>query len=225
VRGFTGEDRFTYEVSDLHGQVAYGDVIVTVDASSRAGSARVDGDGDGYPDELEARLLTDAGDAGSRPGEDIPGGGADLEVTKLTLTVATHKESRDAIALRGVLPLAAGFEPEGRRVVVSVGGVVTELSLDAKGRAVIDGPSSFRLRIKRKKGVVVARPARFDLVLGRGEFAADLLDEGMGTERKQKKEPRAITVFVLFDGRTYEVTVPLAYSAKAGKKGKAQRVK
>jgi len=226
-RGFVGQARFTYEVSDLHGQVAFADVTVTVRESERAGSARIDADGDRYPDEFEARLGTDVGDPASTPGEDISGGASPLLVKKLVITLKPRKLLGDGLALRGALPLGAGFSPAGSRVVISVGGALHEFVLDEKGRATSEELDSgkFRLRVKRKKRAVVPGPARFDLTLKSADLAADLADEGLTTDRRQKKEPRAATVLVLFDGHTYEATVPLNYTAKAGKTGKAKLAK
>ena len=224
-RAFVGQDRFTYEVSDLHGQVAFADVAVSVRASDRAGAARTDSDGDRYPDELEARLGSAVDDPASRPGADIRDGAQPLPLRKLVVRLNARKPDRDRLTVRGELPLSAAFVAVGQRVVISVGGAVHEFTLDAKGRGAGVANEKFRLRVKRKQGSVVPGPARFDLVVRRADLAPEFADEGLGTERKQKQEARAMTVFVLFDGRTYEMTAPLDYSAEPGKRGKAKLVK
>ncbi len=221
-RGFVGEERFTYEVSDLHGQVAFADVTVRVRESERAGAARVDTDGDRYPDEFEVRSGTAVDDASSRPGEDISAGATPLAVRRLSVTLDAKKPLRDRLAVRGTLPVNPAFSPEGQRVVVSVGGVFRAFTLDRRGRAATETKEVFRLRVKRKKGAIVPGPARFDFTVKAADLAGAFEDEALGTRRKQKKEPRAMTVFVLFDGQTYEATLPLDYSAKVGKKGKAK---
>jgi hypothetical protein len=230
-RGFAGETRYSYEVSDIHTETATADVVVTVRASARAGAARVDSDGDGYPDEFETFRGTDADDAASIPGEDIRAGAATLAVTSLRLTLRSRRASSDDVAFTGRLPVADGFEPLGAVVVASVAGVAREFVLDATGRsveransAVRSGPA-FRLRLRRRKGRVVAEDVRFDLRLTGGDFAAFWADEGVATNRRQTREPRAATVIVMFDGRTRIATVPLVFTAQKGATGVARSTK
>jgi hypothetical protein len=217
-----GAVQYTYEVRDGHGQTSVAEVSVVVRASPLAGNARIDGDADGYSDEFETARGTGLLDGASRPGEDISGGASPLTVTKTVVKLKPHKEAADSIVLRGGLPVAEGYEPAGAHVVVSVAGIDREFTLDERGRAALEANTPFRLRVKRKKGMVQAGPVRFDLVLKRGDFAAALADEGLATDRRQKMEPRAATIYLLFDGHTYRVTVPLDWSAKPGKTGKAK---
>lgn len=217
--GTVGDDRYVYEAEDVHTQRSQAEVTVTVNASGRAGNARTDADGDGYPDEFEAWRGTDANDVASRPGEDIAAGAPPLVLSRVVLRVRSHRADADEILLRGKLPLEGGFEPAGTPFVVSVAGVARELTLDAKGRATDAAGGSFRLQPRRRRGAIVAGGARFDLVLRRGAFAAEWADEGLATGRRQRSEPRAATVIVLLGGRTYVTTAPLTWGAVPGRTG------
>jgi hypothetical protein len=230
-RGFTGDVAYSYEVRDIHDEVASAEVAVTVRASARAGDARVDSDGDGYPDEFEAARGTSAVDPASIPGENIAAGAAALFVNALRLVLRSRTPSTDDLAFVGRLPVADGFEPEGAVVVVAVAGVTREFVLDAAGRSLTpaspvgrSGPA-FRLRLKRRRGDVVGGEVRFDLRLVRGDFAAQWADEGLGTSRRQVREPRAATAIVMFDGRTRIATLPLVWSAAKGASGVARSVR
>jgi hypothetical protein len=230
-RGFIGDARYSYEVSDVHTETATAEVVVTVRASARAGAARVDTDGDGYPDEFESARGTSPADAASIPGDDIGGGAPTLVVTSLRLTLRSGRASTDEVALAGRLPVAAGFEPLGAHVVASVAGVVREFVLDANGRSVeradskgVGGPA-FRLRLRRRKGAVVGEDVRFDLRLTGGDFAASWTDEGIATNRNQTREPRAATVIVILAGRTRIATIPLLFTARKGANGVARSTK
>jgi len=230
-RGFAGEARYSYEVRDVHTETATAEVVVNVRASARAGAARDDSDGDGYPDEFEFFRGTDAHDAASFPGEDVAAGATTLAVSSLRLTLRSRRASSDEVAFAGRLPVADGFEPLGAVVVASVAGVARAFVLDATGRSVeranpaVRGGPAFRLRLHRRRGSVVAGDVRFDLHLSGGDFAASWADEGLATDRRQTREPRAATVIAMFDGRTRIATVPLVFTATKGAVGVARAVK
>jgi hypothetical protein len=156
----------------------------------------------------------------------------------LKLKLDARRASSDQMALRCELPVAEGFDPDGAEVHVSVGGVTRKVVLDVRGRRTDAAPGvalgalpdaaeavGARLRVRRKKGVVQSGAVRFDLKLTRADVGVDVADEALDTSRRQRREPRAITVFVLFDGGTYEATVPLLQRANAGRVGRARDVR
>jgi hypothetical protein len=228
ARGFTGEARYTYEVRDVHTETTTAEVTVTVRASPRAGDARTDSDADGYPDEFEAWRGTTAADPASIPGDDISAGAEALAVDALKLTLRSDRAASDAIALAGRLPVGDGFEPDGARIVVSVAGVAREFALDSAGRSLEradasgTGAPAVRLHLRRRHGAVVAGDARFTLRLAHGDLAASWSDEGLATDRRQTREPRAATLIVQFAGRTRVATVPLVFTARKAGKGVAR---
>jgi hypothetical protein len=223
-RGFTGEDRYTYEVSDVHRQASTADVTVSVAPGVRAGSARNDTDGDGYPDEFEVWRGTAPDDAGSRPGEDISAGAAPPALTKVLLRVRSHRTAADEIRVRGRVALSEDFTPDGATVLLSVAGVPVEFTLDRRGGSVSPAAA---LRLRRLKPRAGGSPGEwsFDVVLRDGSFAASWADEGLTTERRQRSEPRAATLFLLVAGRTFAATAPLAWSATPGRTGTARLVR
>jgi hypothetical protein len=227
ARGFTGEARYVYEVKDVHTQTSTAEVVVTVLASARAGNARIDTDADGYPDEFETARGTAPDDPDDFPGDDVSAGATPLDATSLALSLRTDRPASDSVVLTGRLAVAEGFDPTGASVVASVAGVVREFVLDATGRSFdgINRAPTFRLRLKKKRGVVLAAFAKFELRLSHGDFAASWTDEGLTTERKAKKEPRAATAIVQFGGVTRVATLPMAYTAKKGVSGAAKSVK
>jgi len=222
AHGFTGEESFTYRVSDVHGQASSAQVSVRVRNNSRAGNAAIDTDLDGFPDEFEVGVGTLPGDRDSKPDAFIEGLGIPLTVTKCTLLLKPEKESRDKLAFRFLLPIGAGYEPDGQRIEIAVGGVHRSFTLDAKGRSVEEGDASLRLRVKRKKGVVQAGDTRCDFKIARADLAAHFVDEALETLREQKSEPRAVSMLMLFGDTFFEAKVPLNYTSKSTKKGKAK---
>lgn len=219
-RGFTGEDTFTYQVSDAQSQSATATVDVTVQASPRAGNARVDTDLDGYPDEFETALGTSTGDIGDHPGENIAAlGPRPLLLGRATLKLKPRKPMGDSIRLEGTLVLDPGFVPAGVPVDVTVGGVVRRFVLGVAGDAAA-GPVD---RISLRPQPDGSTP--FELRLDAGEFATELADEGLDTARNARNEPRAVTVFVVVADRTFAADVPLSFTSRTGRVGKTKLVR
>ena len=220
--GFAGDESYVYEIRDAHGQVSTAGVDVHVEASPRAGNARVDTDGDGWPDELEVALGTDRDLPESRPGDDLTvAPPADVGLRRLLLRLDARRESRDAARVSGAVEVPAGFQPGGARVAVYVAGVVREFTLDAQGRASLPAGETLRLRPARLAEGAHYATARFSLRIPAADLAAHISDEGIDTSRRAVNEPRAATVFVLVDGRVSTVTAPLVHTARRDHSGRA----
>ena len=104
-------------------------------------------------------------------------------------------------------------------------GVPLEFTLDRRGRSLAPTASAFRLRGLKARRRGPSGQATFDVVLRDGSFAASWADEGLTTERRQRNEPRAATLFLLLGGRTFAVTAPLTWSAAPGRTGTARLVR
>jgi hypothetical protein len=119
-----------------------------------------------------------------------------------------------------VLPITEGYAMEGQTLTVNFGGVEETFILNGRGQGKTAG-GKFGLRLKQKRGAVVAQQAKFQLQLKNGEFAQALSAAGFANADRRKI---AVTVPVLltFDGTTYAAAASLSYSAKADKTGLAK---
>ena len=138
---------------------------------------------------------------------------------KLKVSLNFAKPDADSIALKGMIGIPAGFSPLGQTVSFSVGGTTDSLVLDAKGKAT-SGTTSFKLKIKSKKGVVAAQDARFSLARKKGSFGASLADEGL-IDATLSNLPVEIGV-LLSAGKLYHALVTQTYTATQGKSGKTK---
>jgi hypothetical protein len=103
-----------------------------------------------------------------------------LMVARARIRLDFKRQGRDRMTWRGSVPVAAGFSPAGQTVQVDLGGVQRTFTLDARGRA-RSGPDRFRLRLKRRAGVIVRQNAKFTLAV-RGDLSDQLADEGLTGE-------------------------------------------
>lgn len=181
--------------------------------------SNLDSDGDGFSNELEVALGLSPTDPSSTPFGGAPAGTPQpLTVTKLATKLNFAVPGRDSIGLAGTLPVPAGFAPSGKQVVVDVGGVIESFTLDEKGRAV-STKGALKIGIKRVKKAVLAQTSKFQLKLLGSEFSKALADEGLTATETVVKQPREITVNVLFNNTLFRKLQPQTYSAKAGKSG------
>jgi len=124
--------------------------------------------------------------------------------------------------VKGVLPLADGFQPAGKEFVMNVGGAVRSFVMDDKGRAKTTTGSLKLKPLKRKKSDTTSTlKTSFAVLLRREDLAADLLDEGL-ENTTQKNKSVNINVGVTLDGIDYQKLVPQKYSAKQGKSGRTK---
>lgn len=150
-----------------------------------------------------------------------------LSIVKALIKLKFSASGGDGVSLMGTLPVPQGYDPSGEEVVVDVGGVERTFTLDAKGRAK-SGLDLFKLKVKKKKKVVIAQQAKFMVKLRRGDFAAELADEGLGDESVASKSV-SVLISITFNGTTYaggqdagsNTPLGMLYKAKEGKAGKA----
>ena len=176
-----------------------------------------DDDNDGFTDQMEIVLGSSATSAGSTPFDlgavtarkelDLSKGGVKLNFAKL---------QSDSISFSGVLPVPAGFVFTAKHVTMDVGGVIRDVTLDPKGKSP-RGNNSFKIGTKPKNGV-----SKFSVKLNKGDFDADLADDGLSNADAKDKSV-TIPIVLIFNGEAFETQPTLLYSAKAGKSGKTKQ--
>jgi hypothetical protein len=141
-------------------------------------------------------------------------------VSKLAIKLSFKKPSADSISLKGTLAVPAGFSAAGATLEVSIGGVVKTFTLDAKGKATV-GTDKVKLKVKAKKGVVLAQDAKLSIKFAEGSFASSLSDEGL-VNATVKNVAVSMPVEIKLNDTMYASTQAQTYSAKEGKSGKTK---
>jgi hypothetical protein len=129
---------------------------------------------------------------------------------------------RDKIMVSGVVDMVAGFDPNGKRVVVDFGGVTQTFTMNAKGQAKVV-KDRFSLKRKLVKKQFLGGPVKIQFSL-KGSFVSAFIDEGLINETTPKTG-KTVTVKALMsiDSRPYEAFVPMLWQAKAERSGKAKQ--
>ncbi len=203
----------TLHVTDATQQTLSAQIAITVNAP--VVGVGNDSDGDGYSDAFESFAGSNPNDPNSVPyGIALTGGPLPLAVAKLSTALNFAKPAGDSIQLSGLLPVPAGFNPDGTTVVFDIAGVSFATPLDAKGM----GGKVFKLALKKVKGAVPAQSAKFALKLTKGNYAATLANAGMINETI-KGLPVALKVSSIFNGGVYQALQSQSYTARLGKTG------
>jgi hypothetical protein len=198
--------------------------VVTLTAVAAAGSEFADWSGDLSGTSDSATITMDADKtvsatfvlgSAAQPPKTHP-----LTLTKTFVRLNFGKTGSDQILVAGVLPITEGYAVEGRTLTVNFGGVEETFVLNGRGQGKTTG-GEFGLRLKQKRGAVVAQQAKFQLQLKNGEFAQALSAAGL-TNADSRKAAVTVPVLLTFDGTTYAVDKQLLFSAKADKMGLAK---
>jgi len=143
-----------------------------------------------------------------------------LDVTALTIGLSFCGFGKDSVSMTGTLPAGNGSF-EGKTVAVDVGGLSKTFTLDKKGRGV-SGDDTFQLVGRPKNGNVT-----FKLTIKKEHaiaiFRADGLTGGEDGDLDLKNADRQVVVRITFDGTTYQSTIALLYTTKAGHSGLAKK--
>jgi hypothetical protein len=185
--------------------------------------AALDSDGDGFPNEFEALYGSSPTDGQSTPlGGASAGTAQNLVVTKVGVKLNFIKSGSDRFTLSGTLPVPAGFSPAGKEVSVYFGGVFGKFVLNDKGASPRGANSSFKMMIKKKKGIVDAQTSKFTAMFNKGSFATPLADEKLDGSATVKAASRSVDTIVLFNQTVYRAAQTLSYTARMGKTGSAK---
>ena len=183
-----------------------------------SGGSGSDTDGDGFSDAIEISAGTLPNDPNSFPqigGGSGGGGGGTLLLpdAKLAIKLNFAKPASDSLSLSGTLIVPTGFAVAGAQVVVTVGGISNTFTLDAKGGSK-SATGSLKIGVKGS-----GTTAKFSLKLSKGDFAAQLADEGLIGTADVKDKPVQIAAIVSFASATYQKVQSQLFSAKTGKSG------
>ncbi|MCK6470525.1 MAG: PQQ-dependent sugar dehydrogenase [Planctomycetes bacterium] len=153
----------------------------------------------------------------------------DLEILAGPLSVGRFKgrlqfpgAQKDRLAFKARLAMPDGFSVEGAHLIVDIGGVVQAFDLDAKGKSGgTDPEAKARLKVLPDKQQVQAGATLFDLTvtLKRGDFAADLADEGLDGTALDAPVERLVSVFVVAGGTPFISDETVVYKNRSGRKG------
>ena len=180
----------------------------------------IDSDGDGVTDNVEVALGTDPNDANSSPLTGGPGGAPKLlTITKMGIKLNFTKPNSDTIALSGLISITGGFTPAGKSMLVDVGGVIRNFTLDSKGNSKIAG-DAIKLAVQRLKGAVTNQLAKVTLKVTRANIAPDLTDEGL--TKAVDTGIRNVIVTIILDKTLYQTTRAVLYTNTLGTSGSAK---
>ena len=187
-----------------------------------AGGSTIDSDGDGFPNEFETLYGSSPSDPASTPFGGAASGQAQmLTLTKVGVKLNFLKTGVDHVTLQGTLPVPAGFAPAGKEVSIFFGGVFGKFMLNDKGTSP-KGDASFKMMVRKKKGVVAAQTSKFTANFNKGSYTTPLSDEKLDGSVDAKLQARTVDVIVLFNQTMYRTSQKVTYSAKKGKTGSAK---
>lgn len=187
-----------------------------------ASASLVDTDGDGFPDELESAEGASPNDAGDTPFGGAPASPLPLAVPRLDIHLNFAAPANDRLTFSFKVPIAAGFDPDGKKLVVDVGGIVREFTLDSHGRGAGVPTGAVQLSLRRSHGTVPAQRARAAVKLSQESVAAALADEGLLNATTHGRSRVSVPAIVLLDGSYFTSLKALHYTAKVGKSGAAK---
>ncbi|MCY3019520.1 MAG: MBG domain-containing protein [Planctomycetota bacterium] len=142
-----------------------------------------------------------------------------FSITKGALKFNFASGSKDALQLSGTIPVAKFFKPASKKVMVLIGGLKKEFTLNAKGQGTA-GACKFQMKGKMKKGVFKATPAKFTLSIKGEPLLAALQEYGFANKTTAKAgEQVDMSTIIMLDTLGYEANKTVLYKATAGKSG------
>ncbi len=175
-------------------------------------------DGDGYSNSIETLLGSSPTDAAS-----VPWGGSPIIaqplplVSKASIKLQFAKTGQDVITVQSTLPVPANFTLSGQTLIVDVGGIITTVTLNAKGQSPKSSTTAIALKPKIIKSVAQAGSAPLAIKLAKGSFVTTLTHSGLGNRSMDSDVP--ILVHFVFNSQVFEGTVNGHYKATKDKSG------
>jgi PKD repeat protein len=175
-------------------------------------SVAIDSDGDGFSDELETALGTNANSAASTPFNGAAAGeSSPIADTKLAIKLSFGKPNSDSIGLSGTIIMDSAAKLDGA-FTLDVGGVVKTFTL-ANGAA---KTAAGAVKVTAKG--TGDRTAKFTVKLAKGSFASSLADEGLANTTVKTKDV-TIGIAVLYNNTLFQTIKVQNYTAKQGSSG------
>jgi PKD repeat protein len=137
---------------------------------------------------------------------------APMAIDKLKGKLNFKKPEKDSLLAQGSLDLAPDFSPDGVSFHLDVGGVISDLTLDAKGKAKTV-TRKLKLKFKKKTGLW-----SFKLKIKKANLATAWADEGLTNETKE--EPVSLEILLIFGVDHFMQMTDREYKAKQDKSGK-----
>lgn len=216
-----GTFQATASVSDGQGNVTNGTVTVRVVDNVPLVGEGIDTDFDDFSDEFEALAGTDPQDASDTPyGSDPATELQDLALDRLQIKLVFSSSGKDALQVKGRLPVPEGFNANGQYATLMVGGVARRFTLQANGPDAAAKGAAPGGTIK--VGSVKGGAAMFSAALKKGAFAGTLAASSNLDNADVVKEARSVEVIVLYGGAAFRTVQPVLYTAKQDKGGKAK---
>lgn len=201
----------TLTVSDGHGGSAGANVIVVAAAGGGAVAGDLDSDGDGFSDEIEAKMGSSILDSTDTPmGMSSPQETGVIFDTKLSIKLNFIRAGNDSLTMTGSVPLPAGSVLDGQQVLLDIGGVTKAFKLSANGKSNA-GTGAFS--VKSPSG-------KFNVTLLRGDLGGTLAKYGL--QNLTLSQSVTVPVTIIFENTLFTKAVLLQYQAVKGKRGAAK---
>jgi len=138
---------------------------------------------------------------------------------RLQIFMKFNQSNKDKAKMIGTLNVRNDIVLEGKKVDLNVGGILRNFTLNKSGLAegVTSSGNSFKLYVRKKPAGSTTQNAKFQFNLS-GDFRASLADEGI-IDADVDRSTKSVRVQITLDGKLYDQTLSVIYSAKLGKGG------
>jgi hypothetical protein len=209
----------TLNVTDNAGAVsAAATTSIAISFGGGAEPTSSDSDGDGFSDELEALLGSNASSAA-----DTPFGPAPLKnIVSFTLVKASigldfGKPLSDAIAFSGKIPAPASTQIIDKTIAIDVGDNLFKFTLTKTGSAK-SGNATVKFKLPKLKPGQTQADSQISFSAKKGDFQTKLADEGLLQSAATATAP--VVINVLLDNAFYQAVPNFHFTVKKTK-GKA----